>query len=233
MNKTHQILDTHDGSRTLLCYDAQQSFHSIHGALTESKHVFLDGCKLEDRFQFQPCVSILEVGFGSGLNWLLSASLALQYRVQLFYTGLDKKIPPAPVLSELSYQNHIDAPHLVEILLDWRREFSAAVPYGSYQLPVPDISTLELRIDDILQIPLPPDHYDCIYLDAFAPTVNPKLWESTFIQKLYDTLGYGGILSTYCSAGHVRRSLIESGFCVNRRSGPPGKREVLSAKKLR
>jgi len=162
MNETHQVLDTHDGSRTLFSHQFQQSFHSIHGALTECKYVFLDGCKLDDRFSLQTTVSILEIGFGAGLNWLLTTSLALQYPMQLFYTGLDMEIPPAHVLSELSYQKHIDPPHLAETLIKWRKHFPTSVPRGSYYLSLPDKSMLELHIDDILHIHLPSLHYNCI-----------------------------------------------------------------------
>jgi len=231
MNQTHQVIETSDGSRTLFCNRSQQSFHSIHGAYTESRHVFLDGCQLEHLFQVQPAVSILEIGFGTGLNWLLTASLALRYPTNLVYTGLDREIPPSHYLSELSYQKHIDTPHLAESLLDWRKKFPVSVPCGSYKLPFHPKSILELRIDDIVQIDLPPHHYDRIYLDAFAPTVNPHLWEPIFIQTLYDSLQSGGILATYSCAGHVQRSLTASGFMVTRRPGPPGKRAVLSAQK--
>jgi len=209
----------------------QQSFHSLHGALTESKHVFIKGAQVESLLNSMSNAHILEIGFGAGLNWLLTASLAHKCKTQLVYTGLDQYIPNAELLSDLKYRDLVDEAFLNDTLINWRQQFPDIIPNGTYQLSFDHHCILNLCIDDIPSISLPQNTFDRIYLDAFAPKVNPKLWTIAFFQTLYDSLQSGGILATYSSAGDVQRGLIACGFSLTRRTGPPGKREVLSAKK--
>ncbi len=229
MNPLLEIRTTQDGSRTLYSNQYQQSFHSMHGALAETKHVFLEGTRLTELFKFRKEVAILEIGFGAGLNWLLTASLALRHRVSITYTGLDLQIPSADLLSQLSYANLIGTPSLAEHLIEWRRTFDSEIPHGTYQIPHKYDSVLQLYIGEATTANFSPNTYDCIYLDAFDPRVNPEPWALDFIRQLYDTLRYGSCLVTYSAAGHVRRALVASGFSVIRRPGLPGKREVLAA----
>ncbi len=230
MPQSYKLLITRDGSRTLYSQQSQQSFHSMHGALTESIHVFLEGAKISELFQSTSKVAILEIGFGTGLNWLLTTSLALDYRVEVAYTAIDQEIPPADLFNELDYGNLIGIPSVAALLTRWRQTFGSHVPPGSYHVPIKDESSLNLLIGNATNIiPDSPNLFDRIYLDAFDPKVNPDLWSPEFIQRLYDCLQDGGGLATYSAAGHVRRTLEASGFTVIRRPGPPGKREVLSA----
>ena len=226
-----EIRTTRDGSRTLYSHAFRQSFHSMHGALAEASHVFLEGAKLSELFQSRKEMSILEVGFGAGLNWLLTASLALRHQVSLTYTGLDLQIPNADLLSRLDYGELIETPSLAQHLIQWRGTFDGAVPSGTYHLAHDEDSILQLHIGEATTANLSPSTYDCVYLDAFDPKSNPILWTLEFIQQLHDTLCGGGCLATYSAAGRVRRALVTSGFSVMRRPGPPGKREVLVARK--
>ncbi|MCY3628821.1 MAG: tRNA (5-methylaminomethyl-2-thiouridine)(34)-methyltransferase MnmD [Bacteroidota bacterium] len=229
MSELLEIHTTQDGSRTLYSNQYQQSFHSMHGALAEAKHVFLEGTRLTELFKSRKEVAILEVGFGTGLNWLLTASLALHHRVSITYTGLDFQIPSADLLSRLSYADLIGDPSLSEHLIEWRRTFDGQIPCGTYQLPHECDSILQLHIGEATTANFSPNTYDCIYLDAFDPRANPELWTLNFLRQLYDALRGGSYLATYSAAGHVRRSLVASGFSVIRRPGPRGKREVLAA----
>lgn len=229
MNQLLEIRTTQDDSRTLYSNQYQQSFHSMHGALAEAKHVFLEGARLTELFKSRKEVAILEIGFGAGLNWLLTASLALRHRVSITYTGLDLQMPSAALLSQLSYAGLIETPSLAEHLIEWRRTFDSEIPCGTYQIPHEYDSVLQLHIGEATTANLSPNTYDCIYLDAFDPRVNPELWTLDFIQQLHDALRDGGYLATYSAAGHVRRALVASEFSVIRRPGPPGKREVLAA----
>lgn len=231
MSQLLEIRTTKDGSRTLHSNQYQQSFHSMHGALTEAKHVFLEGSGLTERFKSKKGITVLEVGFGAGLNWLLTASLALRHCMRITYTGLDMQIPSADLLSLLDYGNLIDTRCPAQLLIKWRETFAGEVPDGVYSLPYDDGSVLQLYIGEATAVNLPPNTYDCIYLDAFDPRVNPRLWTLEFIQRLHDALLEGGCLATYSATGHVRRALTESGLSVVRRPGPPGKREVLVAYK--
>ncbi len=229
MNQNLEIRTTRDGSRTLYSNQYQQSFHSMHGALTEAKYVFLEGSRLAELFKSKKKVAILEVGFGAGLNWLLTASLALRHHVSITYTGLDLYVPAADLLSQLRYADLIENSSLAEHLIEWRQALNEEIPYGTYQLSHEYESLLQLHINDVTHASLSPNTYDCIYLDAFDPHANPELWTVDFIQQLYDALCEGSYLATYSAAGHVRRALASSGFSVIRRPGPPGKREVLAA----
>ena len=229
MDQSAKILTTQDGSHTLYSNRYQQPFHSIHGALTESRHVFLKGAEIENLFKSKSRVAILEIGFGAGLNWLLTASLALRHRVHLAYTASDQRIPCGKLLSDLCYSDLVEFHSLSEAFIKWRNTVPDKIPDGLYQPTFKESSTLRLQIGDATTIPIASRSYDRIYLDAFDPRVNPELWTLEFMGRLYDALYPGGILATYCAAGHVRRALSSSGFSVIRRPGPPGKREVLAA----
>jgi len=231
MKKPLEVIVTKDGSRTLFSNHYCQPFHSLHGALTESKTVFLEGAEVEELFNSKDRAHILEIGFGAGLNWLLTVSLAHKYQTHLTYTALDQEIPNADLLTDLRYGDLVGQHPLSSTLIDWRQKFPDKIPNGRYHLTFDNHSNLDLFIDDIPSIFLPQNTFDRLYLDAFAPKVNPRLWSLNFFRKLYDSLQCGGILATYSSAGNVRRALTASGFTVTRRPGPPGKREMLAAKK--
>jgi tRNA U34 5-methylaminomethyl-2-thiouridine-forming methyltransferase MnmC len=229
MNNLLEILTTRDGSRTLYSRQYQQSFRSAHGALTEAHHVFLEGSGTEKLLKSQREVRVLEIGFGAGLNWLITASAARQHHTRLTYTALDKRIPSAELLSQLDYGGLIGAPALATTIEGWRKTFTGNVPDGTYSLPHEHDSTLQLWIGEATEAILPVQSYDSIYLDAFDPGANPELWVPEFFKRLYKALRDGGCLTTYSVAGHVRRALTSSGFSVVRRPGPPGKRQVLAA----
>ena len=229
MDNPLEIITTRDGSRTLYSRQYKQSFHSVHGALTEAHHVFLEGSGTEELLKSQQEVRVLEIGFGAGLNWLITAAAARQNRTRLTYTALDKQIPSAESLSQLGYGELVGAPGLATTIGEWRKSFSGDVPYGTYNLPLEHDGTLQLCIGEATEASFPDRSYDSIYFDAFDPGANPELWVPEFFGKLHRALRDGGCLATYSVAGHVRRSLTSSGFSVARRPGPPGKREVLAA----
>ena len=229
MTNLLEVITTRDGSRTLHSRQYQQSFHSVHGALTEAHHVFLEGSGTEELLKSQQEVRVLEVGFGAGLNWLITAAAARRHGTRLTYTALDKQIPSAELLSQLGYGGLIGAPALATTIEEWRKSFSSSVPNGTYNLPHEHGGTLQLCIGEATEARFPDRSYDSIYFDAFDPGANPELWVPEFFGKLHRTLRDGGCLATYSVAGHVRRALTSNGFSVVRRPGPPGKREVLAA----
>ena len=229
MGNPLEIITTRDGSRTLYSRQYKQSFHSVHGALTEARHVFLEGSGTEELLKSKQEVRVLEIGFGAGLNWLITAAAARQNRTRLTYTSLDKQIPGAELLSQLGYGELIGAPALATTVGEWRRSFSSDVPHGIYNLPHEHESTLQLCIGEATEESFPDRSYDSIYFDAFDPGANPELWVPEFFGRLHEALRDGGCLATYSVAGHVRRTLTSSGFSVVRRPGPPGKRHVLAA----
>ena len=229
MDNLLEVITTRDGSRTLYSTQYQQSFRSVHGALTEAHHVFLEGSGTEELLKSQQEVRVLEIGFGGGLNWLITATAARRHGTRLTYTSLDKQIPSAELLSQLGYGDLIGAPALATTIEEWRKSFSGNVPYGTYSLPHVHDGTLQLCIGEATEASLPDRSYDSIYFDAFDPRANPDLWVPEFFSQLHRALRDGGCLATYSVAGHVRRALTSSGFSVVRLPGPPGKREMLAA----
>lgn len=229
MDNLLEVITTRDGSRTLYSTQYQQSFHSVHGALTEAHHVFLEGSGTEELLKSQREVRVLEIGFGAGLNWLITASAARRHRTRLTYTAWDKQIPSAEILSRLGYGGLIGAHTLATTIEEWRKTFVSDVPSGTYNLTHEHDSTLQLCIGEATEASFPDRSYDSIYLDAFDPRANPELWGPEFFGQLYKALRDGGCLATYSVAGHVRRALTSIGFSVVRQPGPPGKRQVLAA----
>ncbi len=213
---------TADGSRTLYSARYAESFHSHRGALTESKHVFLQGTGVAQRLE-QHSANLLEVGFGTGLNFFLTADIALKCGTDLHYTALEQDLLSADDFTSLRYETHLEHPELLEHFLAWRRAKTTSFEFEGVRL--------KLLLGDATLQPLPENHFHAVYQDAFSPATNPELWSETFLNKLRQSLADGGILSTYCVKGEVRRRMQALGFEVEKRSGPPGgKREMMVAR---
>lgn len=223
---------TADGSHTLYSARYRQSFHSEHGALSEARHVFLQASGVLEKLEAAQAAQVLEVGFGTGLNFFVSADAAQQQGAPLGYSALERELPPAAVVRALGYDRCLHAPAIFEHYLDWRARHGDVVAQGSYRLePLPGVR-LELLIGEATEQALPAGAFDAVYQDAFSPDANPELWQEAFLEKLYHTLKAGGTLSTYSVKGEVRRCLARLGFEVEKRPGPPGgKREMLLARK--
>ena len=220
---------TDDGFDTLFSPVYGQTYHSRHGALVEARHVFLEGSSVADRLAQGLPTQVLEVGFGTGLNFLLTAHRAAAANVALRYVALEKEVLPAAVLARLNHGSRLGATALRDALLAWRRTLPDVVPLGRYPLALSERCALDLVVGDATRIDLPDLAYDAVYLDAFSPDVNPELWTPSFLARLFAVMREGGTLATYSARGVVRRSLESVGFRTGKRSGPPGKREMLVA----
>jgi len=225
------IVLTRDGSLTLRSRRYGQTFHSEYGAKTEALHVYLEGGLIRQTLKANGRVHILEVGFGAGLNFILTAALARQLGGQLRYTALDQRIPHADTLEALRYGATASMPDVWEAFLAWCRTYQSTVPDGRYSLTPAAHCHLQLIIGDATDAKLPVNRVDTIYLDAFDPQCNPVLWTEPFLAALYNCAAPGGRLVTYSAAGAVRRGLSKAGFQVERRPGPPGKRHCLRGRK--
>lgn len=222
---------TADGSASLYSERYQQTFHSHKGALSESRHVFLGGTGITGRAARGEALRVLEVGFGSGLNFFLSADVCEEHGARLHYVALEQTLLPAEIISRLGYQAHLMDPQLLNDYLTWR-ETLGENPRGQRVWVTREGIRLELILADATQASLPEDAFDAIYLDAFSPDANPELWSEAFLAKLRDSLDARGILASYCVKGEVRRRMQALGLCVQKRPGPPGgKREMLLAAK--
>ena len=214
-----QPLETADGTFTLRSGTLGEQYHSVHGAVQECRHVFIEAGLLA--CSADP-VDLLEVGLGTGLNALLTWVEAERSGRTVRYHALE----PYPVPLELLRQ--VDHP---------RRIGTVDRADGYYELmTAPDEAPLQLspffRFErsslDVRHLNLT-EAYDLVYFHAFGPEVQPELWSADVLQRVFNSLRPGGMLVTYCSKGQVRRTLQGCGFRVERLTGPPGKIEMLRA----
>jgi tRNA U34 5-methylaminomethyl-2-thiouridine-forming methyltransferase MnmC len=222
---------TPDGSKTLHSDRYAQTFHSSKGAVTESKHVFLESSEVAPKLRAGESVSVLEIGFGTGLNFFLTADVALKHRVRLNYVALEQTLLPASVIQHLGYGEHLENKDVLESYLIFRQSLPDEVAKGQYIFEFETVR-LELLIGEATAQTFEANSFDAIYQDAFSPDANPELWSETFFAKLYAALKPSSKLTTYSVKGDVRRTLQGVGFKVEKRQGPPsGKREMLVAVK--
>lgn len=216
----HKIQQTEDGSSTLYIPNLDEHYHSVHGAIQESLFVFI-GNGLQ-HLSHSGNVRIFEVGFGTGLNALLTLDFALRNGINVDYCAIEK-YPLAE--NEYSQLNYIDRyPHLKDAFMlmhqaDWNRKVQIA-----------DNFKLTKIHGDLVHCDIG-DRFDLVYQDAFAPDKQPELWSVELFRKLYQSMNSSGILVTYSAKGQVRRNMQNAGFTVERLPGPPGKREMLRANK--
>ena len=214
------IEQTEDGSATLYVPELNEHYHSVKGARTESQHIFIDmGLKASAA----PCPHILEAGFGTGLNALLTLQEAERSGRPVRYTGIE--------LYPLAW-TEVEALHYSD---DPRLRLLHEAPWEEEVSLTPTFRLLKLRRDLTswqADDERPPLRCDVVYFDAFAPEKQPALWTPAVFRNLYRCLTSGGILTTYCAKGAVRRLMQDIGFRMERLPGPPGgKREILRATK--
>jgi tRNA U34 5-methylaminomethyl-2-thiouridine-forming methyltransferase MnmC len=208
----------------------RQTYHSTYGALTEARHVFLEQSGVLQGLKRQSHISILEIGFGLGLNFWLSCSESRKAGASLEYTSIEMELLTAEQYSSLDYPGLLGLDHLGKQWLDWRRAIPSPLSKGVYEFHPGKDLLLRLILGDARQTEIT-GPYDAIFLDAFSPDENPELWTESFISELARGLAGGGIISTYSAKGSVRRAMLAAGLDVERCPGPPGKREMLRAVK--
>ncbi|MFA5551093.1 MAG: tRNA (5-methylaminomethyl-2-thiouridine)(34)-methyltransferase MnmD [Trueperaceae bacterium] len=224
-----EVVLTRDGSRTLRPVGGE-GYKSLAGALTEARHVYLEGSGVGARLRAGAPTRVLEIGFGTGLLFLVTASLAAESGAELSYVGVELQPPPAPLLKALGYAELLAPSPLPEQLTSWRAALGAAPPFGEYTLQS-GRTCLTLHVADALSAPLEPGVH-AVYHDAFSPRTNPALWQAPFLTSLASLLEPQGSLVSFSVAGPVRRALGAAGLEVRKLPGPPGgKREVLVARR--
>ena len=210
---------TDDGSYTLYVPHLDEHYHSVKGALTESRHIFIDmGLRHSDVTEPR----ILEIGLGTGLNCFLTFLAAEETGKKIHYKGIERYPLNEDTLRKLDYPTIINQGHETDYYAihqaPWGRDVELSPKF-----------TLHKIEGDFTSYPFD-GKYDIIYFDAFAPEKQPEMWEQSLFDMLYNVLNEGGILTTYCAKGVVRRMLQSAGFTVERLPGPPGgKREILRA----
>ena len=219
-----KLIRTKDNSYTLFVPELDEHYHSVHGALAEAEHIFINaGLKpIED----QSPISILEIGFGSGLNACLTALHADAHGLDIFYQGLEKYPVSDDEWQALNYPDIINQAGTEQVMIDLH-----AAPWSEKTSINPHFKVLKSEID-FRKFQAEENTFDLIYFDAFAPSAQADLWSLAIFQEMFKVLKPGGRLVTYCVKGSVRRTMVEAGFIVEKIPGPPGKREMARAHKL-
>lgn len=218
------IVTTADGSKTIYNAQVGELYHSRNGALQESQHVFVNSGLsyfLADAGVNE--VSILEVGFGTGLNFLLSADLCIAKKIQLNYTGIEAYPLTSQMMAQTGYDEYT-SPQLWQTYLEkYPEALQTKVNLVNYiQLNIASVTLLNFKVDE---------KHDIIYFDAFAASRQPEMWEEEAINHVINFLKPGGVFVTYAITGNLKRMLKALGLKIEKAPGAAGKREMLRAVK--
>ncbi|UKN01894.1 tRNA (5-methylaminomethyl-2-thiouridine)(34)-methyltransferase MnmD [Paracrocinitomix mangrovi] len=216
-----KIIVTDDNSKTLLIPELNETYHSTKGAITESQHVFIkEGLMHANKKDLK----IFEMGFGTGLNAILTALVSEQNQITVDYHTIEAYPLKWEMVDQLNYQELLN---LNEQQFDFFKSShqtetnSKPIKFGNF--------SFQKYISKIQDIQLENDFFDLIYYDAFGPKVQSELWEIPVLTIIYNSMKKDGVLVTYCAQGQFKRNLKELGFEVESIPGPPGKREMTRA----
>jgi len=211
------LVVTEDGSHSIYVPELNEHYHSIHGAIQESTHVFINAGLKAAMLANKP-ISVFEMGFGTGLNALLTLMESVKTNIRISYTALEAYPLESSLVAMLNY----------DILLDGEKlKLLHNIPWNTPTQINPLFSLIKTQ-GSLLDY-MPQTTFDLIYFDAFAPEVQPELWTQAIFEKLRSAMFAGAILVTYCCKGSVKRALKSAGFQIEKLPGPPGKREILRA----
>lgn len=219
-----EIIVTDDGSNSLYVTELDETYHSTHGAIQESQHVFVEAgfkfiCK---EVNSNSALKIFEVGLGTGLNALLTALAARKLSKTVFYTGIELHPLTNNIISQLNYVDLTEEP---ENLFD-----SIHAAAWESQERISNYFQLK-KIQDSFITYEPKERYNLIYFDAFAPAKQSELWDYSILEKCYNMLEDEGVFVTYSAKGQLKRDLKSIGFKVETLPGPPGKFQMVRATK--
>jgi tRNA U34 5-methylaminomethyl-2-thiouridine-forming methyltransferase MnmC len=221
--KSIEIIATGDDSHTLYLPHLDETYHSRHGAIRESQYVFIEKGLRQVFNETEKPVQLLELGFGTGLNAFLTMIEAVEHQRKVDYTTLEPFPLPSEIVESLNYGNFLPA--------DSARLFQK-IHQAPWENPIDlDPAFILLKLKTIIQNFQPEQLYDLVYFDAFAPAKQPELWDFPVLEHVYGLLNSGGYLVTYCAQGKFQRNLRELGMKVEKLPGPPGKREMIRARK--
>ena len=216
-----KIITTSDGSHSLLNEELNETYHSVHGAIQESAHVFIkNGLDYYIQKVKPQSISILEVGFGTGLNALLTIHRMLETFVTIKYTTVEPYPLGEEVWSALNYtqtiglKEHFTALHRSS----WEKEGTM----------LPHFQLLKLQTT-LQQVQLQPKSFDLIYFDAFAPNKQPEMWTFPMLEKVVEAMNMDAVFVTYCAKGQLKRDLKTLSLMTETLPGPPGKKEMVRA----
>ena len=214
-----EVVETGDGSKTIMIIDLDENYHSSHGALQEAMHVFIkNGLNSTPKAE----VNVFEMGFGTGLNAFLTGVTAKEVEKKVFYQGVEAYPVDKLELEALGYKNVLGEKNSSIYTkinqIDWEKVIQVT---DNLKVLKNEAKLQDLKLQD--------NFFDIIYYDAFGPRAQDEMWSVELFQKMYNSLQKGGFLVTYCAKGQVKRNMKEVGFEIERLEGPPGKREMTRA----
>lgn len=221
MTDSKLILElTEDGSHTLFVPSLNEHYHSVHGAIQESEHVFISAALKECPLQQ---ISIFEVGFGTGLNALLTAKYAKESNLHINYVSIEANPIKIDLIEKLNYAQDTDKEFYQKLhSVEWGREQQITDNFSLTKIEA-DFTNFDFSKWE--------NHFNIVYFDAFAPDIQGEMWSAELFNSMFEIMQAKGIMTTYCAKGEVRRRMQAAGFTVERIPGPPGKREMLRARK--
>ncbi len=217
-----EILQTHDGSTTIHIKDWDECYHSKFGAIQEAQHVFIkNGLSL---FQNQS-VSVLEIGFGTGLNAFITFLESKKPGLTIDYVGVEAYPISQEEVKMMNYVSELKAEKertIFEKMHDcpWEKKVDLDSDFG--------LTKRKILFNEIIDI----EKFDLIYFDAFGFRVQPELWSEEIFKIMFNALKHKGILVTYAARSSIKKNMIAAGFTVEKLQGPPGKREMFRAMKF-
>lgn len=216
-----EIIITNDGSTSIYIPEMDETYHSIHGAIQEAKHVFIEnGLRLFSK----PELKVFEVGFGTGLNAFLSAQYSEENHILINYHSIEAFPVEVELINNLNYSDLIkyntDIFNSIQSA-DWEVESAISKTFF--------LKKIEAKMQDF---EMENNRFDIVFFDAFGPRAQSEMWAIDILQKMYDCLVPNGKIVTYCAQGQFKRDLKSIGFIVENLPGPPGKREMTVATKL-
>ena len=223
MEREFKIINTGDGSNSIFVPSLKETYHSTFGAVTESQYVFIqEGLNFYLNANLKSEVNILEVGFGTGLNALLTLAFCEQWNFPVAYTTLEPFPLDLEITGKLNFCNNQllfrkEAQFELIHKAVWEDEIEISKNFR--------FSKINKRLEDFKSEP----QFDLIYFDAFAPTKQPEVWDIDVLEHTTDMLSENGMLVTYCASRQFRRNLISIGLEVEVLKGPPGKLEMVRA----
>ncbi|MCY1719746.1 tRNA (5-methylaminomethyl-2-thiouridine)(34)-methyltransferase MnmD [Prolixibacteraceae bacterium Z1-6] len=218
-----KVIDTADGSKTLFIPEMDEQYHSVNGAITESNHVFLNA-GYNHHQSTTPVV--FEVGFGTGLNALLTAIAAENQKRQTTFISIEKFPLDQKLIHQLNYGKLIS--EQAELLF---KEIHAA--NWGVKVQISDFFTLLKTEGDLTNFRFEETQkFDIIYFDAFGPDKQPDMWNPVIFNKIYNVSAEDAVFVTYSAKGQIRRQLRDCGYSMERLPGPPGKRQMLRGTKI-
>ncbi|MBX2948535.1 MAG: tRNA (5-methylaminomethyl-2-thiouridine)(34)-methyltransferase MnmD [Crocinitomicaceae bacterium] len=215
----YEIITTNDGSKTIYVPHLDETYHSSHGAVQEAIHVFIrHGIRAIEKCELR----VFEMGFGTGLNALLTYVESEQFKRTIHYSGIEAYPVELEMAMLMDYclligeecQGNFAELHQA----DWNRKHRLS-----------DLFSFEKIHAKIEEFTPPHAEFDIVFFDAFGPRAQEDMWAPSILKKMYDALIPGGFLVTYCAKGQVKRDLKSLGFNIEALPGPPGKREMTRA----